>query len=87
MPWEDYIPDFVTLLAAKECPVEGMFGMVDGHFQPCCRPGGLGCINDNLLDYQMFNGNPCLPQRDTCCCPHCVCQCCATHSHWLGVWT
>ena len=60
MPWEDYIPDFVAMWTAKGCPFDGMVGMVDGHFQPCCRPGGLGCINDNLCDYQMFNGNVCL---------------------------
>jgi len=48
--------DFVAMLQDKGCPFDGMVGMVDGHFQSCCRPGGMGCINDNLFDYQMFNG-------------------------------
>jgi hypothetical protein len=31
-------------------------GLVDGHFQPTCRPGGKGCVNMNAYDHQMFNG-------------------------------
>jgi hypothetical protein len=31
-------------------------GLVDGHFQPTCRPGGDGCINANVFDQDMYNG-------------------------------
>lgn len=63
LPWEDYMNDFVAMLQNKGCPFDGMIGMVDGHFQACCRPGGLGCINDNVFDYQMFNGAALQPAR------------------------
>ena len=31
-------------------------GLVDGHFQPTCRPGGDGCVNPNAHDADMYNG-------------------------------
>ena len=47
---------FADHLRRRGCPFENIVMFVDGHFQPTCRPGGLGCINLNLEDFQTFAG-------------------------------
>jgi len=56
LPWEHYIADFVRALRAKGSVYRNLVGLVDGHFQPFCRPGGPGCKTPNVFDFETFNG-------------------------------
>jgi hypothetical protein len=56
LPWQDYMPVFVQALQAKGAVYPNLVGLVDGHFQPFCRPGGSGCKNVNVFDFETFNG-------------------------------
>ena len=44
LPWENYMTDFAQRLQAKGSVYPNLVGLVDGHFQPFCRPGGPGCV-------------------------------------------
>lgn len=34
-----------------------MIATIDGKFLPTCRPGGDACVNQNLHDFQCYNGH------------------------------
>ena len=40
LPWEDFMLDFVDMWRARGSPFEWLVGLIDGHLQPTCRPGG-----------------------------------------------
>jgi len=42
LPWESYMQDFVDALQSKGSVYPNLIGLVDGHFQAFCRPGGPG---------------------------------------------
>lgn len=58
-----HISDMVQLLDTLcfrhngvPCPYSSLLGMVDGHLVNCNRPGGAGCVRENMRDRDMFNG-------------------------------
>eukprot|EP00960_Hanusia_phi_P064676 765869-Hanusia_phi.AAC.1 len=50
--WKDDFPLFHSM----GCPHDNIVMFLDGHFDPTCRPGGEGCVNMNLNDYETFAG-------------------------------
>ena len=52
--WVEEFPTFAARMHSLGCPHDNIVMFVDGHFQPTCRPGGDGCVNLNLFDYQTF---------------------------------
>ncbi len=54
--WKGQFARFAEHLSARGCPFPNLVMFVDGHFQPTARPGGDGCVNLNLMDYQTFAG-------------------------------
>ena len=47
---------FADHLRRRGCPFKNLVAFFDGHFQPTTRPGGQGCVNMNLEDFQTFAG-------------------------------
>ena len=43
--FRDQFPKFAAYMQTTGCPVRGLMGVTDGHFQEVCRPGGLGRIS------------------------------------------
>lgn len=56
LPWESYMLDFARVLRDKGSPFDNLVGLVDGHFQAMCRPGGAGCVRQNMFDFEVYNG-------------------------------
>eukprot|EP00961_Rhodomonas_salina_P265307 3586361-Rhodomonas_salina.1 len=54
--WGNEFDAFAAQLRKFGCPFPNLVMFLDGHFQPTCRPGGDGCKNLNLKDYQTFAG-------------------------------
>ena len=54
--WSKHFRRFAQHLRSRGCPFDNLVMFVDGHFQPTCRPGGEGCVNLNMEDYQTYAG-------------------------------
>jgi hypothetical protein len=54
--WKQRFQDFAGHLAELGCPFDNSVMFIDSHFQPTTRPGGEGCINLNMEDFQTFAG-------------------------------
>ena len=55
--WTGFFAEWAAVFAEADCPVEGVIGVIDGHFVAACRPGGDGCVAPNYHDYQVYNGH------------------------------
>jgi hypothetical protein len=58
-----FVPDMIQLMDnlcirhhGVKCPYDSLMAMVDGHLVHCNRPGGAGCVRENMYDRDMFNG-------------------------------
>lgn len=52
--WRNDFVHFARHLHQLGCPHDNVVMFLDGHFQATSRPGGDGCVNFNLHDYQTF---------------------------------